>query len=90
LATYFLLNDSTRRSAAAQDFRYPVDTSSVCLAVSKVEFEKAVAFEETYIRSVYEKCGLAINEPVLYGRWATVKGGPAFQDIVVARKETNI
>lgn len=88
LATYFLLNDSTRKSGAARDFRYPVDTSSVCHAVSRVEFEKAVAFDETYIRGVYEKRGLAIKEPVLYGRWATVKGGPAFQDIVVARKET--
>jgi ubiquinone/menaquinone biosynthesis C-methylase UbiE len=86
LATYFLLNESTRKSGAAQDFRYPVDPSLVCMAVSKVEFEKAVAFEETYIRAAYEKCGLAIKEPVLHGRWANLQGEPAFQDIIIARK----
>jgi ubiquinone/menaquinone biosynthesis C-methylase UbiE len=85
LVTYFLLNEATRKSGAAEDFRYPVDASSVCMAVSKVEFEKAVAFDENYIRGVYEKCGLTIEEPMRCGRWAKSKGGPAFQDIVIAR-----
>jgi ubiquinone/menaquinone biosynthesis C-methylase UbiE len=84
--TYFLLNETTRRASAAADFCYPVDSHGTCLAVSKVEFEKAVAFDETFIRSMYTKHGLVIVEPVRYGRWGTPKGGPAYQDIIVAKK----
>lgn len=85
-ATYFLLNLQTRQAAAADDFRYPVDATGVCLAVSRVEFEKAVAFEETFVRETCRTHGLVIKEPLRYGRWATRHGGPAFQDIVIARK----
>ena len=84
--TYFLLNERTRTSVAAEDFRYLVDSTGSCMAVSKVEFEKAVAFDEAFIRATYAKHGLAIEEPLRYGRWATPQGGPAFQDIVIARK----
>jgi SAM-dependent methyltransferase len=85
-ATYFLLNLGTRASAAAEDFRYPVDSTGVCMAVSKVEFEKAIAFDESFIRDTYNKHGLVIQDPVRYGRWATRKGGPAHQDIIIARR----
>jgi SAM-dependent methyltransferase len=85
-ATYYLLNPSTRETHAAEDFQYPVDSTGVCMAVSKVEFEKAVAFDETFVRDTYRKHGLSLQEPVRYGRWATPKGGPAFQDLIVARK----
>lgn len=85
-ATFFLLNEDTRRSPAAADFRYPVDAAARCLAVSPREYEKAVAFDESFLRGLYRACGLAIREPVRYGRWATRNGGPAFQDIVVAGK----
>jgi ubiquinone/menaquinone biosynthesis C-methylase UbiE len=85
-ATYFLLNQQTRQAPAAEDFCYPADPRGVCMAVSKVELEKAVAFDEPYIHEVYEKCGLTIEEPVRFGRWAHANGGPAYQDVIVARK----
>lgn len=56
------------------------------MAVSTVEFEKAVAFDESFVRRLHTPYGLEIHEPVRYGRWAAADGGPAFQDIVVARK----
>ena len=84
--TYYLLNEATRQSTAAEDFCYPVDTTGVCQAVSKVEFEKAVAYDEHFIRDVHRRHGLIVDEPVRYGRWATPGGGPAYQDIVIARK----
>jgi hypothetical protein len=56
------------------------------MAVSRVEFEKAVAFDERYVREMHDRSALAIQEPVRYGRWATSTGGPAFQDIIIARK----
>jgi SAM-dependent methyltransferase len=85
-ATYFLLNDLTCNAAAAEDFRYPVDSSGACMAVSKVEFEKAVAFAEPFIREAHRRHGLIVDEPIRFGRWATPKGGPAYQDIVIGRK----
>lgn len=85
-ATYYLLNAATRQAAAAADFRYPADDGGACMAVSKVEFEKAVAYDERYIRDLHARCGLVIEEPIRFGRWATPGGGPAFQDIVLARK----
>lgn len=85
-ATYFLLNQTTRHTRAAEDFRYPVDSTGACMAVSRVEFEKAVAFDERYVREMHDRSALAIQEPVRYGRWATSTGGPAFQDIIIARK----
>ena len=51
-----------------------------------VEFEKAVAFDESFLHRLHALHGLEIQGPVRYGRWATSDGGPAFQDIVVARK----
>ena len=87
-ATYYLLNPAIRATDAIEDFRYPVDATGACMAVSKVEFEKAVAFDETFVHQMYRKHGLSIEEPVRYGRWATPKGGPAFQDVVIARRLT--
>ncbi len=44
------LNQGSRHTDAAEDCRYPVGPGGVCMAVSKVEFEKAVAFDEHYVR----------------------------------------
>ena len=84
-ASYFLLNDTSRSCDAARDFCYPVDSNGACMAVSRVEFEKAVAFDEQFIRDVYRRSGLTIEEPVRHGRWVGGAGGPAFQDIIIAR-----
>ena len=46
--TYYLLNEATRQSTVAEGFCYPVDTTGVCQAVSKVEFEKGGRLRRTF------------------------------------------
>jgi SAM-dependent methyltransferase len=87
LHTFFLLNPAARSGLAAGtsqfDFRYPVPNGA---AVSRSEPEKAIAFEETYVREVYFQAGLEIIEPIHYGCWSGAGKGLSGQDIVIARK----
>lgn len=87
LHTFFLLNDISRRNLAAGrsqfDFCYPVLHGS---AVSRSEPEKAIAFEESYLRELYRRHGLEIVEPIHYGLWSGRRDGLSGQDIVIAVK----
>lgn len=85
LHTFFLLNQVSRNQLAAGqgqfDFCYPVPHG---LAVSRSEPEKAIAFEESYVRDLYRRSGLGIVEPLHYGLWSGRPDGLSGQDIVIA------
>lgn len=85
--TFFLVNEESAALAAkgiaAFDFAYRLDG---CLAVSRIEPEKAVAYEETRVRELYAKCGLTILEPVRYGNWCGRSEYLSGQDIIIAEK----
>ena len=85
LHTFFLLNEESRAGLAAGlsqfDFCYPVLHG---LAVSRSEPEKAIAFEESYVRELYCRAGLEIVEPIHYGFWSGRPDGVSGQDIVIA------
>ncbi len=87
LHTFFLLNDETAPLMAAGrslfKFAYALEG---CRTVSRVEPEKAVAYDEARVRALFADCGLRILEPIRYGGWC---GRPVFlsgQDIVLAAK----
>jgi len=88
LITYFLLNDEstsfieTKRSNL--DFKHLNPDGYRILDPS--EPEHAIAYEEKYIRSLYQKNQLNIKEPIKYGSWCGRKSYLSFQDIIIANK----
>jgi len=48
--------------------------------------ESAVSYEEAYIRDLFDRHDLSINEPIIYGKWSGRHDGRSLQDIVVASK----
>lgn len=87
LHTFFLLNDGSRelqeKGYSQFDFKYPVEHGA---AVSRLEPEKAIAFDENEITRLYKDAGLAIENPIHYGSWSGRTDGLSGQDIIVARK----
>ena len=85
--TFFLINDETlglmAQGAVAFNFIYKREGY---LTVSKIEPEKAVAYDESCIRALYKKYQLKIIEPIHYGNWCGRKEFLSGQDIVVAEK----
>ncbi len=82
--SFFLLNDKTieyiKQGRSSLDFRY---SYGVYRTVNNKSKEEAVAFDEKYIKSLYEINGLVIREPIVYGSWRS--SGEA-QDYIVAIK----
>jgi ubiquinone/menaquinone biosynthesis C-methylase UbiE len=87
LHTFFIINAEAvslmLQSLAHFNFCYK---GKGYFTVSRIEAEKAVAYEEAYIRTLYEKCRLKIIEPVHYGNWCGRKDSLSGQDIVVAAR----
>lgn len=87
LITYFLLNQESLRLLAEGrstiDFRHAFGVYRV---KEKETPEAAVAYREEYVRSLYEKHGLRIDESIRYGKWCDRAHGVGLQDAVVAHK----
>ena len=48
--------------------------------------EAVLAYDESFIRQCYARCGLEIVEPIRYGGWSGRANGLSGQDVVLARK----
>lgn len=85
--TFFLINDEALRlmvsETAVFNFIYKCEGYRT---VSRIEPEKAVAYDEPAIRALYEKYQLKISEPIRYGNWCGRKEYLSGQDVVVAEK----
>lgn len=85
--TFFLLNDEAAslmaQGTAVFNFIYKREGY---LTVSRIEPEKAVAYEEPRVRALYEKYQLKIIEPIHYGNWCGRKECISGQDVVAAEK----
>jgi SAM-dependent methyltransferase len=89
--TFFLLNpdseSQTRTGGDGLRFRHQIGEAFV----ERVDVpEAAVAFRETYVRSLYSRCGLEIVEPIRFGRWSGRDSDVGFQDIVIARRVESV
>jgi hypothetical protein len=85
--SYFLLTEHSVEQIEAgriskQTFSY--DYGAYRLQDEEVP-ERAIAHDERAVRSLYEKHGLRVMEPVRYGSWAGGEG-PGRQDVVWAVK----
>jgi ubiquinone/menaquinone biosynthesis C-methylase UbiE len=87
LASYFLLNKESLKLMDSGD-----SSLSFCCVMRDCRVndannpEFAVAYDEEYVRALFNTVGLKIQEPVSYGSWCRRKAYLSYQDIVVASK----
>jgi len=84
LITWFLLNDASRK-ADAPFFTFAFDFDDVSKTTTPKNPEAALAFDETFVRNLYEKFGLKI-ETAEYGTWSDPNSPYQLQDMIVASK----
>jgi len=86
LITFFLLNPGSlsmvQVGRAAFKFVNCFDGYRTATDVA----EDAVAYDETFIRQLYQNCGLKLVEPIHYGSWCGSHHSLIFQDFVVATR----
>jgi SAM-dependent methyltransferase len=86
LITYFLLDDDALRQVEqgkdAQGFKH---VGPGYRTTSLEVPEEAIAFDEKWIRGLYETSGLKITR-VEHGSWTGLSGRKSYQDIVIATK----
>jgi len=82
--TYFILNqeseDLIQSNKSDLKFVFPVNQGK---SIRLNTPEEAVAFNEPYIKELYQKSGLCIVEPIHYGSWCGRKTDVGYQDIIV-------
>ncbi len=85
--TFFLLNEESRTLMIEKpqilDFRFGTGTYR---AIDPAVPEKAISYDESYVRHLYAKNSLHIQEPVRYGAWCGRSSFLSFQDIVIGVK----
>ena len=84
LITWFLLNDDSR-AAENPFYDFAFDHDPVSQTTTPKSPEAAMAFDEDYVRGLYGRCGLSIQD-VEYGIWARPDSGNQLQDMVVGVK----
>ena len=87
LSTFFLLNEESIRLTKAKkrtpNFKYHRQGYRTSNAKRP---EAAIAYPEAFVRELYEKCGLKLEEPLRYGSWCGRTDYLTFQDVVIAVK----
>lgn len=87
LLTFFLLDEHAEGEMAAGrasfDFRHPIDGG---FTTDPGQPEEAIAFQAGDLRAMLDKVGLEVQEPIRFGLWSNHPGGPAGQDIVIAKR----
>jgi SAM-dependent methyltransferase len=87
LITYFLLTSKTLNRIERGDSTLPFTYNGRGFkAVSDKVPEIAVAYDESYIRSLYVNNRLTLIEPIKYGTWSYDFSDFEYQDFVVAQK----
>ena len=84
LITWFLLNDRAR-NADAPFFDFAYDFDDVSKTTTPKNPEAALAFDETFVRALYDKSGLKL-EIIEHGTWARPDSPFQLQDMIIAAK----
>lgn len=87
LLTFFLLDEHAEGEMAAGrasfDFRHPIEGG---FTTDPGQPEEAIAFRAEDLREMLAAVGLEVQEPIRFGLWSNHPGGPAGQDIVIAKR----
>ncbi len=88
MISYFLLNTESLRliDAGASSLNFGQVLSN-CHVNDPDNPEFAVAYHEEYVRTLFNKVGLAIHEPVYYGSWPRRNEYLSYQDIIIASRK---
>jgi len=87
LTTYFLLNPESRQLIRDKKARWELKFNFGHYRVENINVPEAiVAYDESFIRHLYEKHGFQLMEPVHYGAWCGRQTWLSGQDIVLATK----
>lgn len=85
MISYFLLNEDAEARIDAKDTKFTFKFQRDGFRTFNPLWPEAgVAYQEPWVRSLYEDCGLQIRE-TRYGSWAG-REAPDFQDMIVATK----
>jgi hypothetical protein len=68
---------------SAEDFKYEFDGYRT---TDKETPEAVIAYDEKFIRGLYEKSKLNLVEPIRYGSWCGRENFLSYQDIIIAAK----
>lgn len=85
--TYFLLNENSKNrihsGLTQMKFVHKFENF-----YSKFETnpERAIAYEEEFVKKLYQKFHLTIQEPIFYGSWSGIKNAEFGQDIIISHK----
>jgi hypothetical protein len=87
LITFFLLTPQTLERVMRGESTLPfIYEGAGFRAVSELVPEAAVAYDESYIKELYERCGLTLTAPIRYGTWSYCFSDFEYQDFIVAKK----
>jgi ubiquinone/menaquinone biosynthesis C-methylase UbiE len=87
LITYFLLNTESLDLIDAKVSRYDFKYNLPGCRVENADVPEAlVAYDESAIRSLYQKHDLSLSEPIYFGAWCGRKNGLSWQDMIIATK----
>jgi ubiquinone/menaquinone biosynthesis C-methylase UbiE len=88
MITFFLFNDEvekfTQSGKSTIDFKYKYEKYRTN---NQNTPEGAIAYDEKFVRGLYEKNGLSMIDPVYYGSWCGRGKFLSYQDIVLAIKK---
>jgi ubiquinone/menaquinone biosynthesis C-methylase UbiE len=87
--TFFLLNEGSYSCIEKKlsMFNFEKQSGKCYYNIANKRPEDALAYKETYIRELFARYGLEINEPIHYGSWCGRKNYLSLQDIVIAEKK---
>jgi ubiquinone/menaquinone biosynthesis C-methylase UbiE len=85
--TMFLLNEESEGllKAGRGNIQFPHPVGQCRVQRMDVQ-EHAVAYPEQFVRDLYAKYGLEIQEPIHYGNWCGREQHTSYQDIIIATK----
>ena len=85
--TFYLLNEYSRERIAdgtsKRLFKHPIN--EVCATSKPDDPEQFIAFDEAYVRRLYEGCRLRIDE-IQYGGWSGREPAARRQDVILAHR----
>ena len=88
MITWFILNEESQKLIAedksSMNFKYEYANY---ITIDESVPEIGVGFNESFIRSSYEKNGLNLVQPVYFGNWCGRKDCLDYQDIILAVKK---
>ena len=91
LITFFILNEESmnliRACRSTLYFKYKIED---CLTVDGNNPEKAIAYNEDFVKQVFADYNLKIIYPIHYGSWCNRDTYLSYQDIVIATKINSI